>query len=62
MGLTIYEFLEILRSEFKLNEFDRLLNIKKNHVLYDLLIHMVELDPDKRYNIHQCLNHPYFSN
>ncbi len=62
MGLTIYEFLEYFRNQFRLNEYDRLLNVRKNHVLYDLLLHMIELDPSKRYNIVQCLKHPYFTN
>ena len=38
---------------------------KKLHVLNDktadLIKHMTEFDPDKRYNIHDCLKHPLFA-
>lgn len=61
IGLTMYMFLEIYRSRFRMNEYERLLNVKKNPQLYDLLLHMIELDSDKRYNIIQCLKHPYFA-
>ena len=50
LGLSIYETL------YKYSE----INVKKNIVLYDLLLHMIDMNPDKRYNIVQCLNHPYF--
>jgi serine/threonine protein kinase len=54
LGLSIYETL------YKYSK----INIKKNDeykVLYDLLSHMIEIDPDKRYNIVQCLSHSYFT-
>ena len=50
LGLSIYETL------YKYSD----INIRKNNeykVLYDLLSHMIEMDPDKRYNIVQCLSH-----
>jgi len=36
------------------------IDVRQNVQLYDLLIHMMALDPDKRYNAVQCLSHPYF--
>jgi len=35
------------------------INVKGNADLYDLLIHMIAMDPDKRYNAVQCLSHPF---
>jgi hypothetical protein len=35
-------------------------DLKKNPKLAHLLKNMIELDPDKRYNVLQCLQHPYF--
>jgi len=52
LGLTIYECL------YKYSN----INIKQNEKLYDLLLHMIAIDPDKRYNVYQCLEHPYFRN
>ena len=54
LGISIYETL------YKYSE----INIKKNDeykILYDLLLHMIDMDSDKRYNIIQCLSHPYFT-
>lgn len=34
-------------------------NVRANGELYDLLIHMIAIDPDKRYNAVQCLSHPF---
>lgn len=34
-------------------------DVKGNTELYDLLIHMIAMDPDKRYNAVQCLSHPF---
>ena len=54
LGLSIYETL------YKYSN----INIKKNDdykVLYDLLSHMIEMNPDTRYNIVQCLSHSYFT-
>ena len=36
------------------------IDISANSQLYDLLLHMITFDPDKRYNAVQCLSHPYF--
>lgn len=52
LGLSIYETL------YKYTN----INIKKNNEnLYDLLLNMIEMNPDKRYNIIQCLSHSYFT-
>ena len=51
LGLSIYETL------YKHSQ----INVKKNKVLHDLLIHMIDINPDKRYNIVQCVSHPYFT-
>jgi serine/threonine protein kinase len=51
LGLSIYETL------YKYSE----INVKQNEKLYDLLLHMIDMNPDKRYNIVQCLSHPYFT-
>ena len=51
LGLSIYETL------YKYSK----INVKKNALLYDLLIHMIDINPDKRYNIVQCISHPYFT-
>ena len=51
LGLSIYETL------YKYSE----INVKTNEKLYDLLLHMIDLNYEKRYNIVQCLGHPYFT-
>jgi serine/threonine protein kinase len=35
------------------------IDVRGNTDLYDLLIHMIAMDPDKRYNAVQCLSHPF---
>jgi len=35
------------------------IDVRENTDLYDLLIHMIAMDPDKRYNAVQCLSHPF---
>lgn len=47
------------------NIFNMLLNysnydVQSDPELYDLLIHMIAIDPDKRFNAVQCISHPYF--
>jgi len=50
LGLSIFETLYVYSE----------INVRQNTKLYDLLIHMLAFDPDKRYNAVQCLSHPYF--
>jgi serine/threonine protein kinase len=52
LGINIY------KSLYYHNEID----IKHtNPKLYNLLMNMIKFDPDERYNVLQCLNHPYFT-
>jgi len=53
LGVTIYELLNYYKYELKyeINNYDKLVN---------LLEKMVRLNPDNRYNVQQCLFHPYF--
>lgn len=51
LGLTLYEFLVI---------YTEVINVKDDLRLHDLLKNMIELNPDKRFNALQCINHPYF--
>jgi serine/threonine protein kinase len=50
LGYSIFETLYIYSE----------INVQQHTKLYDLLIHMMAFDPDKRYNAVQCLSHPYF--
>jgi serine/threonine protein kinase len=51
LGLSIYETLYKYSS----------INVKQNEKLYDLLLHMIDMNSDTRYNVVQCLSHPYFT-
>ena len=51
LGITLYECLSFYSN----------INVKKTHDLYDLFLKMIEFDPYKRYNVAQCLSHPYFT-
>jgi len=55
LGITFYE---ILHKYCHGNSFCS--DLKKNPKLTHLLKNMIELDPEKRYNVLQCLQHPYF--
>jgi len=37
-------------------------DVRENTLLYDLLLKMIQIDPDKRYNVVECINHSYFTN
>lgn len=52
LGLTLYELLDV---------YTNVIDIKKDIRLYDLLKHMIDLNPNTRYNALQCLKHPYFT-
>ena len=56
LGITFYE---ILHKYCKGNT--SCADLKKNLKLAHLLKNMIELDPEKRYNVLQCLQHPYFN-
>lgn len=55
LGITFYEILyKYCSGDSSCSD------LKKNPKLAHLLKNMIELDPDKRYNIIKCLQHPYF--
>ncbi len=55
LGITMFTFIS------------RYINIKQHSAhsihkqLYDLLYHMIDFNPETRYNVIQCLQHPYFN-
>jgi serine/threonine protein kinase len=49
LGLTLYEFLDIAKGR-----------VYQDTLLYDLIKHMIELDPVKRYNVVDCMKHSYW--
>jgi len=51
LGIAMYEFLEV---------FTDFINVKKDIRLHNLLQNMIKIHPDKRYNVVDCLKHPYF--
>lgn len=56
LGITFYEILH----KYCGTGHSSCTELKQNSKLAHLLKNMIELDPDKRYNILQCLQHPYF--
>lgn len=56
LGITFYEIL----YKYCGNRHPSCFELKRNAKLTHLLKNMIELDPDKRYNVLQCLQHPYF--
>lgn len=54
LGITICNFINEYKHIFKSNKLHKL------HLL-NLLNNMTQIIPEKRYNIIQCLKHPYFS-
>ena len=55
LGITIFDTLQLKQYS----------NIdvrakKTENSLYDLLLKMIELNPDERFNVIECINHPYF--
>ena len=54
LGLTVYEILHKYCYSYLCSD------LKKNLKLSNLLKNMIEIDPAKRYNVLQCLQHPYF--
>ena len=55
LGITFYDILHTHCHGYSL-----CYDLKKNPKLTHLLKNMIELDPEKRYNVLQCLQHPYF--
>ena len=54
LGMTIFDSLQLKKHSN--------VDVRENKLLYDLLLKMIDIDPDKRYNVIQCINHPYFAN
>jgi len=52
LGITIFDTLQSKKNSN--------VDVRENHKLYSLLLNMIEIDPDKRFNVIQCINHEYF--
>ena len=55
LGITICDFLKTYNNN------NNKPVIKYDKSLHELLINMIQPIPEKRFNIIQCLNHPYFT-
>jgi len=55
LGITFYEILHKY-----CHDHSSCSDLKNNTKLTHLIKNMIELDPEKRYNVIQCLQHPYF--
>lgn len=53
LGITIINFLNYYNKKHKYK-------IVCNHIMHDLLQNMIHPDPEKRFNVIQCLKHKYF--
>ena len=71
LGVTMYDFLDYYNNDFISGKSSKpgtgigskLSNSSLNNSkLLDLLENMININPQKRYNVEQCLNHPYFTN
>ena len=60
LGLALYEFINEYIGEFGSSYNSKFINVNKNIKLHNLLRHMINPNPDKRYNVMECLNHQYF--
>jgi serine/threonine protein kinase len=58
LGVNIYE--SIVEYNNDGGNFDLKGELSGDGRFYDLLLKMIEMEPDKRYNAIQALNHPYF--
>jgi serine/threonine protein kinase len=55
LGITIFDTLQLKKhSNIDVRE------KKSDNSLYNLLLKMIELNPDDRFNVIECINHPYF--
>ena len=52
LGMSIFDTLEY--------EHNSNVDVRQNELLYDLLLKMIDLNPETRYNVIECINHPYF--
>ena len=51
-GISIFDTLEYEQNSN--------VDVRQNELLYDLLLKMIDLNPETRYNVIECINHPYF--
>jgi serine/threonine protein kinase len=64
LGITMYELLNISyhdNHDKHHNKYIKTINVNNELKLHNLLKNMINPDPNKRYNILECLRHPYFS-
>jgi len=54
LGITIFDSLQLKNHSN--------VDVREHQLLYDLLLKMIVIDPDKRYNVVECIHHPYFRN
>jgi serine/threonine protein kinase len=54
LGMSIFDTLQLKKHSN--------VDVRENKLLYDLLLKMIAIDPDKRYNVVECIHHPYFRN
>ena len=52
LGISIFDTLEYEQNSN--------VDVRQNELLYDLLLKMIDLNPETRYNVIECINHPYF--
>ena len=52
LGITIFDTLQLEKHSN--------MNVREDTLLYDLLLKMIEINPDDRINVIECINHPYF--
>jgi len=52
LGISIFDTLEYEKNSN--------VDVREHELLYDLLLKMIDLNPDTRYNVIECINHPYF--
>ena len=61
LGITMYKLLNISNHDNHHNKYFKTINVNNELKLNNLLKNMINPDPNKRYNILECLRHPYFS-
>ena len=52
LGITIFDTLQLKKYSN--------VNVRENRLLYDLLLKMIAINPDERFNVVQCIHHDYF--
>ena len=52
LGISMFDTLEYEKNSN--------VDVRQNELLYDLLLKMIDLNPETRYNVIECINHSYF--